>query len=765
MATIFVSYAHEDKALIDELRKHLAPLGGVWWDGEIPPGAEWNAEIEKQLDEANLVLLGISSDFLDSEFIQKHELPRALRRPGPVIPIILRPCKWDKENFAHLQVLSGDAPVSTRDHDQAFTEIANAIEKLLEVVRAEIQNVPFRRNPNFTGRDALLSAIHKERRPVALAALGGMGKTQTAVEYAYRYADDYDLIWWIASEEPTTRASMYASLAPRLGLPSSDQATAINAVRQELERRERWLLIFDNVEEPKDLDPYLPRRGKGKVLITSRVQTWGKVAKAVPVHPLKREASIDLLLGRTNQTDRDAANEVADAVGDFPLALDQAASYMEKTAISVKEYLALFRTRRDELWKEEEPPEDYPATVATTWSLAFDQLSAEAIALMNMASVLAPEPIPRIVIEPCAKFCDEGTAGRELGDPLVRNRAVAALLDQSLITADETTIQMHRLVQMLARDRMGTEEEGRWKQIVLNGLNEVFPYDADYPSNAKTCALLMPHGLVAVAQRNIAFNSAGSLLSQMALYMQTLVGDLRLAAQLLDEAIRLPYSEEEANKFSTILHNRAEIAYQLDEFETAKQLLTRAIAIRETTSKASLVESLMRYAAVLRGLNDQKAARAAVDRALELSAAFAGEVDEAKLKLGLAVDLWKRGDAATALETAQQVITILEQNADDALFEGVARLQAAMIAIDAGDLATARSLNERALEILRRAVGEQHVQFGLALVVLGHIERNGGNVQEARSAYERASEVLLPILGPKNRWTQFVATALAKLRA
>ncbi|HKO54623.1 MAG TPA: FxSxx-COOH system tetratricopeptide repeat protein [Thermoanaerobaculia bacterium] len=757
MATIFVSYAHEDKALIDELRKHLAPLGNIWWDGEIPPGSEWNAEIEKQLDDADLVLLGISADFLNSEFIREHELPHALRRPGPVIPIILRPCLWEKQSFAHLQVLSA----VDRDPDEAFTEIARSIGKLLEVVHAEIQNVPFRRNPNFTGRDALLAAVHKERRPVALAGLGGIGKTQTAVEYAYQYGREYDLIWWIASEEPTTRASMYASLAPRLGLPASDQATAINAVRQELERRERWLLIFDNVEDPKDLDPYLPHRGKGKVLITSRVQAWGRVAKAIPVHPLEREKSIDLLLGRTAQTDRHAANQLAEELGDLPLALDQAASYMEKTAIAVKEYLALFRTRRDELWKDEEPPEDYPATVATTWSLAFDQLSPEAIALMNMASVLAPEPIPRSLIEACAKFCEEGAAGHELLDPLVRNRAVAALLEQSLITADETTILMHRLVQTIARDRMGGAEEERWKAIVLKALNSVFPHV--YPSTARTCALMMPHGLLAIAQTELSFG-AGYLLNQMALYAQTLIGDLRLAARLLDEVINLPYSEAEANTFATHLINRASIAYDFGELQKAKQLLQRAITIREKMSPASIVNSLIMYASVLRELEDADGARAAVDRALELSASGDSDGDNVRAKFALAVDLWRRGEVVQALEIIQQVIGILEKVPEEALSLSAACLEAARMAIDAGDLATARSFNERSLKIRRQMLGEQHMQVGMSLVILGDIEMKCSNLQEARSAYQRAYEILLPALGANNGWTKGAAAGLASLR-
>ena len=153
--------------------------------------------------------------------------------------------------------------------------------------RPAIWNVPHPRNPNFTGREDLLTSLHdalnQEGASVltqTLHGLGGVGKTQTALEYAYRYAFEYDLVWWLGSEEPTKLAADYASLAAKLNLPEKDlpdQPAVIAAVKDWLRLHPNWLLVFDNAREPDQIKPYLPG-GNGHVLVTSRNPNWGALA-------------------------------------------------------------------------------------------------------------------------------------------------------------------------------------------------------------------------------------------------------------------------------------------------------------------------------------------------------------------------------------------------------------------------------------------------------------------------------------------------------
>ena len=141
-------------------------------------------------------------------------------------------------------------------------------------------NVPAR-NPGFTGREDILTAVREALLTggnavvQALHGMGGVGKTQLAVEYAHRFADSYDLVWWIAAEQAVQIAGQFEALAVDLGCvqPGTELETLRRAVMAELRGLDRWLLIFDNAESPEDLAGWLPG-ASGHVLITSRVRGW-----------------------------------------------------------------------------------------------------------------------------------------------------------------------------------------------------------------------------------------------------------------------------------------------------------------------------------------------------------------------------------------------------------------------------------------------------------------------------------------------------------
>ena len=126
--------------------------------------------------------------------------------------------------------------------------------------------------------------------------MGGVGKTQLVLEYAYRHAHEFDLVWWLHAEEPTTLQEDFAALPHRLELPEAQEqelALVGNAVRQELSRRERWLLVFDNATAPQELVPFLPE-GKGQILITSRQPGLAICRGWLDLRPLTRSASVSL---------------------------------------------------------------------------------------------------------------------------------------------------------------------------------------------------------------------------------------------------------------------------------------------------------------------------------------------------------------------------------------------------------------------------------------------------------------------------------------
>jgi hypothetical protein len=230
-----------------------------------------------------------------------------------------------------------------------------------------ITNLPAR-NPHFTGRSDTLEELRAQLRAEpgvvvtqtgAIHGLGGVGKTELALEFAHRYGADYDIIWWISAEQPTSVTVDLAALAEQLGIErAADQAEMVELLFRELRGRERWLLVYDNAERPEALAALLPPGGGGRVLATSRYGAWGKLGATVRLDVLPRDESIAFLRKRTGSEDRAALDELGELLGDLPLALEEAAAYLEETGVGQGEYLELVRERARELFGLDQPPEE-----------------------------------------------------------------------------------------------------------------------------------------------------------------------------------------------------------------------------------------------------------------------------------------------------------------------------------------------------------------------------------------------------------------------
>ena len=373
------------------------------------------------------------------------------------------------------------------------------------------------RLPSFTGREILLQEINEKLhaghgKPSALVqafyGLGGVGKTQLAIEYAYRHLDEYILVWWINAEDTALIGEQFANLAGRIGLDvTGDSAKDALTAKTNLSISKEWLLIFDNAPDPAGLRPWLPS-GAGHVLITSRNPAWGGLGLRIEIDTLPRSEAAELLRWHVAGLDEDLAFEMASELGDLPLALEQAAAYMEETGVDAASYLTRFRRRR-EMFLDKGKVTAYGGTVDTAWSLAMDQLSKEnraAVQLLQLCALLAPEPIPLTLFSEHATFLPNPLRSSLSGtDPEGEvDRLVKSIRAYSLVSRTGNTVRLHRLVQSVVRFQLSEEDRAVARKTVSSLLGAATPSDNSDPATWPAWAALGPHlKYVATADSNL----------------------------------------------------------------------------------------------------------------------------------------------------------------------------------------------------------------------------------------------------------------------
>src|SRR6266851_5380239 len=447
-------------------------------------------------------------------------------------------------------------------------------------------NVPYRRNPYFTGREDLLTRLHEFlhagkatalTQPQAISGLGGIGKTQTAVEYAYRHRDDYQTVLWASAATRETLISDFVALATLLQLPErdlADQGVVVAAVKRWLASTKGWLLILDNADDLEMAADFMPLASSGHILLTTRAQSTGTIANSLEVEKMEQPEGALLLLRRAKKLaadapleqatapDRSLAEAVVRELDGLPLALDQAGAYIEETNCGLSGYLDLYRTRRkDLLQRRSKLRSEHPEPVGTTWSLSFqkvEQANPAVAELLRLCAFLDPEAIPEDIITKGA--AESGPPLHPVAtDTFKLNEAIEVLRTYSLIkrNAEAKTLNMHRLVQVMLKDGMDKKTQRKWAQRTVKAVNAAFP-NVEY-STWPRCQACLPHALACAAlieQHKFAFPEAAWLLNRVAWYLQ----EHALYAQaesLLQQALVIcehaPASED--NPIGSILNN------------------------------------------------------------------------------------------------------------------------------------------------------------------------------------------------------------------
>jgi hypothetical protein len=303
---------------------------------------------------------------------------------------------------------------------------------------------------------------------VALQGLGGVGKSQVALEFAHqgRSTGTYGLTWWIRAEASITLLEDLAALVPVISAADSAkrQEAARNAVTK-LQGLSGWLLVFDNTLNAAEVRPWLPA-GSGHILITSRERgSWAQTAESFDLAEFTRTESLAYLRGRLRRDDPEAS-ALATALGDLPLALAQACSYLDlHDGLPIRRYLQLYHLESGPatlLATGVDPA--YPGSVATTWLMHFAELRRKdpaALQLLQLCAHLRPDRIDLTLIlsEPSLLDAAEtSTLATAIRSPLERDATVGALTRTGLLnrlkddyvglpgTSNREHFRIHRLV-------------------------------------------------------------------------------------------------------------------------------------------------------------------------------------------------------------------------------------------------------------------------------------------------------------------------------
>jgi tetratricopeptide (TPR) repeat protein len=577
---VFYSYSgsKKDEELFLGLETYLHSLSQNesikgWHHRSDTAGQHERQKMEEHLNSAPVILLLISPDYLKSPSCideMKRAIERSRAGEASVFPIILRPVTLEGLPFDTTQLLpTGGRPVTRwRSRDDAFQNIGNGLLMKLglgisdstashEPEKPIVWNVPDFRNRYFVGRKDLMQRLHDKltsnkhatlTQPLAISGLGGIGKTQTAIEYCYRHRNEYSYILWINATTSETLTTSFIELARLLKLPErkeKDQSLIVAAVKTWFRKNSDWLAIFDNADDLALVSDYLPSGGQGHLLLTSRSHD----TDPLPSDPLEVEKmdnqegvllllrrseilSIDTPLELADPADLKAADAIMQLMDGLPLALDQAGAYIKKTGCDITGYLEVYHQQWPHLLKQRggiggKSPAYHPDPVATTWSLSFQKVEERdpmAADLLRCCAFLAPDAIP-------LQMLVDGAS--ELGPLLLSitnypwqlNEAIAILTDYSLVKLNkqgsDQAISIHRLVQTVQRENMDKTTRRGWIESVIRAIAKAFP--TNEVANWNLCERYLPHAQMCanwIKDEQMEFFEAAMLLHKMARYLK-----------------------------------------------------------------------------------------------------------------------------------------------------------------------------------------------------------------------------------------------------
>ncbi len=644
----------------------------------------------------------------------------------------------------------------------------------------------------FKGRDSFVTRLRETlvAKPAhaavvaakqAIHGLGGVGKTRLAIEYGWRFQDQYAALLFVSADSPESLRRGLAALcrAEILNLSERDareEEVQVAAAVRWLEGHPGWFLILDNSDTPEAataVEQLLPRVANGHVVITSRIADWdtsGAVAMELDV--LDERPAADFLLARTAGKRRTTPTDDADALAlandldGLALALEQAGAFVAKHRCSLADY----RTR----WAAQEPKVlewydprvmKYPRSVAVTWQTSIDQLTDDGRSLLNVLAWLAPDPIPvdMILIKPRDDKPNTVTFDFEA--------ALADLGSFSMVKweTDGQTVIVHRLVQDVSRYRTPDADRRGWIEVALRMVNRFLSGD---PGDVRTWGVweAIHHHVELVSELGEQFgiaNPTSRLMNQLALYF---AGRAAYAAAepLMRRALAIDEQclGHEHPDIATNLNNIATLLMDTNRLNDAEPLMRQALSILEHCfglEHPKVAAQLSNLAHLLQVTNQLKDAEPLMYRAISIfEGSFGTNHPDLAMALNNLGDLLKVTNRLADAEPVMRRTLAIDEHCYGTQHPTVARdlNNLAQLLQTTNRVAEAEPIMRRALAIDEHCYGTQHPTVAIRLSNLAQLLEKSGRLHEAEPLMRRVISIFEVSLGFDHHK---VATALSNL--
>ncbi|MFE0454439.1 FxSxx-COOH system tetratricopeptide repeat protein [Streptomyces sp. NPDC058914] len=636
----------------------------------------------------------------------------------------------------------------------------------------DVTNAP-RRNPRFTGREDLLDEVHEvltsgtgQGRRVLLHGPPGVGKSQTATEYARRFAGEYDLIWWVPSATKAAAREGFAALARLVGLGEGDQLTGqIEALQRAFAQDEgRWLVIFDGAEDVDEIAPLLPE-GRGQVVITAQTDAWtryGAVARELP--PFAREESVAFACRRAPQMSERQAEELADVLENLPLVIDQSAAWIDANpAADITQYLKALKKGDP---NGTGPALDVPPAHRLVWARTLRTLedrSPAVHALLLLLTFFSPDMLPvRLLRSARPSGLPPHLAGL-VGEPGAWDAALLTISELTSMRVEYDTdsrqdfvsivsLRMHRSFRHFIRAGLTPRTERLYAATAARVLVDSDPGEPGNPAHWQRYAELLPH----LEPSGAAESDDGDvrrLLLNCIEYLRVR-GEYQDGLQAARRVLRCWRRTSGATERSALAaaDQEARMLRGLGRYEEAEEagraMLTLLASTGLTGTELLRAKDGLGGTLMARGRYDEaralyeEAARGAAERGER----YVPQTLQFRTNLALALGLQGHYAESCALhrEVYDRRVALLGSRERRTLQSGTCTARMLRLL---GRLREARSLQEYNAHLLRRTLDEDHRQTLLAEHNLALCLRRDGELEAARALMREGRRRLILLSG------------------